>query len=150
MKHILIIGLTTVALATAAFAQNMIEVRQEAMEGQGKNMKALSGMASGKTEFDAAIAETALAGLAASAQTLHDLFPEDSQTGIGHEGHETEAAPAIWEKPDEFAALVDKFITDTAAAVAAAPQSAEELAAVMGPIGGGCKSCHENFRIEKE
>ena len=80
-------------------------------------------------------------GLSSTASELHGIFPEGSAVG------ESEALPAIWEKPDEFAAAVDKLIAATAAfEEAAAGGDAEAIGAAFREVGMSCRGCHDNFR----
>lgn len=62
---------------------------------------------------------------------------------------DTEALPAIWERPDDFAAAIETF----AAAVAAldAVAGGDDLAAVESAhrdVAAACKGCHEDFRLD--
>lgn len=137
-----------------ASGSKAIAARQNIMKGNGKAMKALSAMAKGDTEFDAVAANEYLASIHQTAQELPMLFPEDSQTGAGHEHsdaseHVTEAAHAIWENSEEFEAALDQYIADTGEAVAADPQTPEELGAAMAMFAGNCKTCHADFRVKK-
>ena len=80
-------------------------------------------------------------GLANSASELHNIFPEGSAVA------ESEALPAIWEKPDEFSAAIEKLVDATAAfeeAAAASDQAA--IGAAFREVGMSCRGCHDNFR----
>jgi cytochrome c556 len=84
-------------------------------------------------------------GLANSAKELHRVFPEGSNVG------ESEALPAIWENPEDFAAAIAKVEEATAAFVTAAEGGDEE--AIMGAfraVGGSCRGCHDNFRVAQD
>ncbi len=156
MKKILIMAGAASLLAVAAWAQTAnetIAARQTLMREIGQSMKVLSDMAKGEAEFDAATAQAALTLINANAQKLPEMFPKDSQTGTGLERdgvpQETEAAPAIWEKPDEFAEMVDKFINDTASGVHAAPADVKAVGNAMSLFASDCKTCHESFRVDR-
>ena len=79
------------------------------------------------------------------AKTVSTLFPEDSDFG------DTDAKPEVWSKPKEFAASV-KANEEAAAAfsklVAGGDKAA--LADSFKKLSDSCKSCHEDFRVEKE
>ena len=77
------------------------------------------------------------------ANTFGDYFPEGSSDG------ETTASPKIWEDMDGFKAAIAKFEGETAAGDCCRAESAADLGAVMGSVGGNCKACHETFRVKK-
>ena len=68
----------------------------------------------------------------------------------GKTGGDTEAAPAIWEKPAEFEAALVKYQDDTQAAIDAAPQDVDAFKQAFGQVAQDCKGCHEDFRIDKD
>jgi cytochrome c556 len=81
-------------------------------------------------------------GLASSAMELDHLFPKGSNVG------ESEALPVIWEKPEEFAAAVEKLQTATSAFVAAAESGDKEaIGAAFRNVGMSCRGCHDEFRV---
>ncbi|SJZ80714.1 c-type cytochrome [Consotaella salsifontis] len=135
-----------VATCGVAYAQNeaVIKERQELMKHNGAAAKAASGFIRGTTPYDAAKGMEILTTLQDTAEKFGTLFPEDSKTG-----GDTEAAPAIWEKPDEFKAALAKYKADTDKAVAAAPQDVDSFKVAFGMVASNCKSCHEEFRIDK-
>ena len=80
-------------------------------------------------------------GLSSSAAELKNLFPEGSAVG------ESEALPAIWEKPDEFSEAVNALVEATAAFEdAAADGDQEAIGAAFRQVGMSCRGCHDNFR----
>ena len=119
------------------------EQRHELMEDVGGAAKKIGQMMKGETEFDAAVANGALAVWAESAAPFAELFPEGSDTG-----YDTEAKATIWTDPEGFAEQLALFEEKTAAAVAMNPQDLESLKAAAGPVFKVCKSCHENYRID--
>lgn len=145
-KGLILIGLLGLA-ATAAVAQDdVVGERQDLMKSNRDAMRELVPMARGERAFDAEAALAALEKLQrdADAMDAERLYPEGSDAGA-----DTEAAPTIWSDRDGFVAAIDKFRTDTAAGVAAAPQDAASLGQALGPIGQNCQSCHETYRIDK-
>ncbi|MEC5291636.1 cytochrome c [Aurantimonas sp. C2-6-R+9] len=138
---------TAAAFALPAVAQNAepIKQRQELMEGNGKAAKLSGQMLKGEAEFDPTKAAEAFQAFHQAAEKFGSLFPEDSKTG-----EETEAAPAIWEKPEEFQAAVAKFEKDAATAIAADPQDIDAFKQSFAMVAENCKGCHEDFRIKKE
>ena len=80
-------------------------------------------------------------GLANGAAELSNLFPEGSAVG------DSEALPAIWEQPDEFAEAIDAMVEATAAfEEAAADGDQEAIGAAFRQVGMSCRGCHDNFR----
>uniref|UniRef100_UPI00286D9645 cytochrome c n=1 Tax=Sandarakinorhabdus sp. TaxID=1916663 RepID=UPI00286D9645 len=94
--------------------------------------------------FDAAMANKILANYAAAAKAFPAHFPASSKTG-----GETEAAPAIWDKPADWKAATAKFQADTTSAAALKPTDAAGFGKAFGMVTANCKSCHEGFRIKK-
>ncbi len=134
------------SLTMAAVAQPVdpIAVRQALMKQNGKDTKAAFGMIKGDVPFDAGAAAAILASVSSAAAKFGTYFPANSQTG-----GDTEAAPAIWTKPDAFKAALIKFQTDSAAARDAKPATLDAFKAAFLPVTQNCKSCHEAFKIQK-
>lgn len=142
----LVLALSALALAgTAAFADPIAE-RQAIMKANGKALKSIAGIAKGAEPFDADVVMAALKTLNDDAQKIDvaKLFPEGTETG-----GDTTASPKIWEDMEGFQKAVEKFRTDTAAAVAAAPADLDAFKAEFGKVSQNCGSCHETFRIKK-
>lgn len=134
------------AFAIPAIAQNLdaIKARQDLMEENGKATKAGAQILKGQAEFSADKATEIFTKMHEVAMKFGDYFPEDSKTG-----GKTEAAPAIWEKPDEFKAALVKYQEDTQAALDAAPQDVDAFKQQFGKVTQNCKGCHEDFRLDK-
>ena len=150
-----IIGALAIAVISGGFAfaashTGAIDARKAAMKEVGGAMGALGKMAKGEMAFDAAVALASLEKMNEVSKTFADHFPAGSETGMATDGKETTASPKIWEDMDGFNAAIMKFDTDTAAAVAAAPQSVEALGPLLGSVGGNCKACHETYRIKTQ
>lgn len=95
-----------------------------------------------------------LAKIQAAAATINGFAPKVAgwfPAGSGpDDGIKTDSLQAIWEKPAEFKAEVDKFVAEAAKFQATA--QAGDLAAIgagMQALGGSCKSCHDKFRAEE-
>jgi cytochrome c556 len=131
--------------AVAMSASDPIAARKAMMKNTGEAMKVIVPMVKGEAEYDAVKAELAVRVINSTANGITSMFPEDSKTG-----GETTAAPAIWEKMADFDATGDKFATDSAAAVAAAPQGLDAFKTAFGTMAGNCKACHDGFRVKKE
>ncbi len=142
-------ALTLGALATlpavAQDAANPIDQRQKLMKQNGKDAKAAGQMLKGEADFDPAEAERIFTEMHDVAMKFGDLFPEDSKTG-----GDTEAAPAIWNKPDAFKTASTKFQTDTRTAMDARPETLDAFKQQFGMVAQNCKGCHEEFRVKKD
>jgi cytochrome c556 len=135
---ILVCGATT---AMAQSCQDIIDKRQAFMKKSADMAKIGSAMIKGETPFDLAKAKEILAAFAADAAAMPNLFPDCSKTG-----DHTTAAPAIWEKPDDFKAAQAKFSTDVKAAQDSL-KDLDSLKAGFQTIGKDCGSCHQTFRV---
>ena len=121
------------------------EQRHDLMEKSKDAAKPVGGMLKGEVEFDAATAMASFKTWAEVAEQFGDLFPEGTETG-----YDTEARMEIWTDRAGFDAELKKFSDAANAAVAANPQSLDELKAAAGPVFKTCKGCHEGYRVEKE
>ena len=130
--------------ATKEAALKLMHERHEGMEKIGKATKALS------REVKADAPE--LATVRSSAATIAELAPKVSAwfpKGTGPDVGKTHAKPAIWEKPEDFAAKVRSF--QAAAQKFNATATAGDSAAIkagFGDLGKTCKACHDNYRSE--
>ncbi len=80
-------------------------------------------------------------GLSNGAAELKNIFPEGSDV----EG--SEALPAIWSNPDDFAAAIDKMVEATGKfEEAAAGGDPPAIGAAFREVGMSCRGCHDNFR----
>ncbi len=119
------------------------EARHELMEGVGGAAKDIGKMLKGEAPFDAALANEGLQTWADAAATFGDLFPEGSESG-----YDTEAKATIWTDRAGFDEQLGMFAEAADAAVAANPQSLEELKPAAGAVFKTCKSCHEGYRVD--
>jgi cytochrome c556 len=134
--------LVLTALAGFAVAEDIAHERHELMEGVRDATKPVGAMLKGEQAFDAKILQASLAVFADAGAKLGDLVPEGSEGG--------EAAPAIWEDPDGFAAEIRNWQDATAAAIVADPQTLDAAKPVVGPVLKSCKNCHDSYRIEDD
>lgn len=135
-------GVLVVTAATAQSGDEIIKKRQALMKRSGDMAKLGASMVRGDTPFDKAKADQIFGAFADKAAQLPNLFPENTKTG-----GDTHAAPAIWEKSDEFKAKIAKFASD----VKNAQASDSDLASFktsFAAVGGNCRGCHETFRTK--
>jgi len=123
-------------------ASGDVKTRMEAMKTVADNTKILGGMATGKRAFDAADAQAAAAVLEAEAARIPALFESGEMSEV------SEASPEIWENWGDFTAKSEDLAV--AAARAGDVTDLDGLRAAMGGIGGACKACHQDYRIEKD
>jgi len=139
-------ALMTVSFTAPAMADGdgEIKYRQSVMKSVGGHMGAIAGILKGQTAHKAGLVAHA-DGMLALSGIAGSIFPVGSDFG------ETEALPAVWEKPAEFAKAV-KMFQDAAGALQAAAMSGDMAAVGMtfGNLGKSCKNCHENFREKKK
>ncbi len=139
----LVVSAALLAPLLPAVAQNtdVIAERQQLMKNNGKAARAANALIKGEEPYDAAKATEILQTLKADGEKFGTLFPEDSKTGGN-----TEASPAIWEKPAEFEAANAKFVADAQAAIDAKPADAEAFKTAFAGVATNCQSCHQQFR----
>ncbi|TDH38811.1 cytochrome C556 [Pseudohoeflea suaedae] len=133
------------AAVVAAYAAEPQEVRQEMMKQVGGATGAMAKMVKGQEDFDQAKVIEALTTISSSMAEFPAQFPEGSETGM-----DTEAAPAIWEKKDDFEAKAMSLKEEADAGIANPPADLDGLKAMFGPLTKSCGSCHETYRLKKE
>jgi cytochrome c556 len=125
---------------TAAVGQDVIAERQALMKKSGQEARLGTQMVRGEAPFDLAKAQGIFDVYIAKADQLERLFPASSKTG-----GDTRALPAIWDKPTEWKAAIQKFGTDAKKAKADT-KDLESFKAAFAAAGRNCGSCHETFR----
>lgn len=117
--------------------------RHAAYEEMGDAMKAL-----GEVLKENAPNLSNAAGPIATLKTQSAIVPTLFPAGSGPEGGQpTEALPAIWQRPAEFSAAMNRFTTAVAALDAAAKTGdVKTTRAAAANLGQTCKGCHDNFK----
>ena len=131
-----------VTAATAQSCQDIIDKRQSLMKKSGAAAKIGTEMIKGERPFDLAQVREIYAAFAEDATQMPTLFPDCSKTG-----HKTTAAPAIWQKMDDFKAAIAKFAAD----IKAAQDNTKDLGSLKANfqiIGKNCSNCHQSFRVK--
>ncbi len=129
---------STVAIAT----EDPIATRKHIMQANGAAMGAAQAMVKGEVPFNPAVALSTLKSFNAVAYSFGDYFPPGSE-----QGGNTSASPKIWEDMAGFQKLLADLRTHTDTVIATPPQDLQAFQAALGPIGQGCQSCHQNFRL---
>ena len=143
IRVLLMAAILSIASLSAVASEDPVHERHEMMEGVKDGAGAIGGMIKGEKEFDSVVAMDALLVWQHAAEEFGALFPEGSYTGDPDTAREE-----VWTNREAFDALMAEFGEKVNMAIAANPQSAEELGAVAGPVFKNCKKCHEDFRIE--
>jgi cytochrome c556 len=127
------------AAGTAATDPDVI-ARKDLMKTIGGAAKTLGGMASGEVAHDATAADAAKQAMIAAAAEIEAKFTNNAADPA------SEAKPEVWTNWNDFLAK-GKALGDAAGALDVA--SAESIGAGMGAIGGTCKACHTDYRVQK-
>lgn len=133
------------AVPAMAQEEGVIKHRQAVMKAVGGHMGAMAGILKKQVPFtkDLAVHADAMAGLAKIAARV---FPEGSDFG------ETRALEDIWKKPEEFAKVVQAFITESEK-LAKVSKSGDinAFGAQFKAMGkNACGTCHKAFREKKK
>jgi len=150
LSTITALSLTGALIATLAVAQNdpimaAVKARQAHMDLNAFNISVLGGMAQGAIPYDAVAAQAAadnLVTLAAMNQMAYWPIGSDSASVEG-----SRAKPELWAQMDDVMADANTLHEAAMAMQAVASGGLEGLQAAIGPLGGACGSCHEEFRV---
>ncbi len=124
---------------TAVVAQDVIAERKTLMKRSGEQARIGVAMVKGEQPYDQAKVNAIYAAYLDKAAKMRTLFPESSKTG------DHRALPAIWDKPADWNAAIDKFEADTKAAQASA-KDLDSFKAGFEAVGKDCGGCHQPFR----
>ena len=150
MKFVASLTLAAAAVVLSAPAQaqfakpeDAIKYRKAVMTLQGSHFGRIAAMASGRVPYDAAVAiENATVLEMVTRLPLGGFTP-------GSDKGETKAKPEIWTDMGKFKMVGEKLNADAVKLLAAAKTgNLDTLKAAVGPVGGNCKSCHDDFRKE--
>ncbi len=148
-KLVSIAAIAAVA-ATAVYAGGhggnpAVKARQAHMQLYAFNLGILGGMVQEKTEYNAEMATTAAADLAAlAALTQANYWPEGTSSEDLPE--ESRALPNGWTDFQGAIAISMKLAENSAAMAAVAGNGLDELKAAFGPAAGTCGECHKAYR----
>lgn len=139
---------------TPAAAQTAAGKTQATVDARQANFKAIAGAfkaVRGELEKDApdyALIAAKANDINARARKIGGLFPAGTDTSSGLK---TEALPAIWKQPAAFKAATQKLVDESAKlAGAAGKRNKQAVAAQAMAMGGACKGCHDQFRLESK
>ncbi len=137
------------AFAVPALAEEnpAIGHRQAQFQLYAHNLAVLGGMAQGKIDYDAAMAQTAADNLFHI--TRHDqgrMWPEGTSTA---DTDATRALPAIWDNLDDFTAKFADLQDASVALRDVAGDGLDTMRPAVGALGDACGACHEDYRQER-
>ena len=135
-----------IALPALAEQNPAIEARQGQFKLFAHNFAVLGGMAQGRMEYDADMAQTAADNM--FHLTRHDqarLWPEGTDSFAVDD---TRAKPAIWENLDDFVAKFTDLQDAVEAMQPVVGDGLDALQGAVGRVGGTCQACHESYREE--
>lgn len=140
------LGLSLLAITAFAHggATGIVKERMDGMMAMGKALGTIADMFKGKTTYDPKGVEQAALVVGQHAAKMNGLFPD---TPKSRNGKGTEALPAIWERPEDFARLV-KQLEDRSATLATLARSGErdDVKAGFRDLLKTCSQCHRDFR----
>jgi len=136
-----VIGSLAVTTLAETTAEDAYDYRESVMSSLGGHIGAASKIVRGLVEDDGYLLDHAQA-LAAGVAEARRLFPAGSAVG------DSEALPAIWENPDDFAAALDQAeeAAEQFRVAVATDAGAEAVGEAFRNLGGACKGCHDDFR----
>lgn len=141
-RTILILGATltaTMALAHGGVQNPTVMARMDVMSQIGDGMKVLGGMMKGEIAYDTTQAQAALDKIEAASQQVPTLFE------AREDDPKSEALPAIWDNWADFEAKAGALTQ-----VASGEITGEDtLRPTIGALGGTCKACHRDYRVNK-
>lgn len=147
LKSPLFAAALAAGLAAPALAQDLptpVVARQGLMQNMQLNLGVLAQMARGTVDYDADAAAAAAANLMTIGQIdMRFLWPEGTDN-FALDG--TRALPAIWEDPEGVAEDWNDFATAAAALAETAGTGLDAVRAGLGPVGGACGACHDDYR----
>ena len=125
----------------------VIDERQANFEAMSDAFKALRGQLEGETP-DFVAMEASAREINERAQRIAGFFPEG--TGMD-DGFDSEALASIWQEPAEFETAAQNLV-DASEQLVGAVQSADAaaVAAQAKELGGNCKACHDQFRLDDD
>ena len=133
--------------AAVAEVPAAIADRQANFEAIGDSFKAIRGQLEGDSP-DLAIIEASATDINERAQLIGDYFPAGTSVD---DGFDTEALASIWEDPEGFETAHQNLATASAAlAEAAASGDAAAVGEAVKNMGGTCKACHDDFRLDTD
>jgi cytochrome c556 len=141
-------GAALTSLSAAAQFQkpeDAIKYRQSAMTVMANHLGRIGAMAQGKAPFDAKVAAENAAIVVTMSKLPWVAFGEGTDKGMP-----TRAKTDIWKDAAKFKDLQSKMMAEAEKFEAVTKSgNLDTIKAALGPFGGTCKACHDDFRAEK-
>ena len=139
-------GLAVPALVNAAAPRSVVKLRHQNFEAMGRALKGTFDQFK-RASPSAPVIQANANTLAAAALKVKGHFPAGTGPAAGLK---TDALPAIWERPADFAAAADRLVVATKGLqAAAATGDMAKIKGAAGAVGGACKNCHDSFRKDR-
>lgn len=144
MKKLVLATLLAVGMTGTAMAEvdkdAVIKYRQSAFTVAGWNMGVLGGMLKGDIEYNADEAKAAAVRINEMAKLVGDTFIDGTYEG-------SNAKAEIADEKEKFNGMLENFVKESEAMLTAASEK-KTLAPQMGKLGGTCKTCHDDFKLD--
>ncbi len=154
-----VIAVATVALlgfgtASTVFAgefDKQIKARQSFMQIYAFNLGLLGAMAKGEADYDAELASAAANNLLAASKMKNGaMWPKGSDASAPGLADKTRAKPDVWTQYPKVTEKIEALTVALTKMAAEAGNGLDAVKANMGPVGQGCKGCHELARVPKD
>jgi cytochrome c556 len=145
-----IVALAAMGTGIAATAQDLpapVQARQGQFQIMALNIGVLGNMARGNTEYDAEAAQTAANNLVTMSQIDQSFHWPEGTDNFALDG--TRALPAIWENLPDVIEKWQAFGSAAEGLAAVAADGLEPMRAALGPVGGTCGACHDDYRASE-
>lgn len=127
-------------------AADAVTTRKAVMRLLSFNTGPINGMARGRVDFDAALAERNARRVAAIAPMIMDTFMAMDTRSYDVD---TTSLPVIWEDSEGFQEAVNAMVQGANEfAEIAADGDQNEIMGAIRAFGGNCGSCHDSYRVE--
>lgn len=139
-----LIAATATAQAPATKPEQVIGYRQSLFKTIAWNFMPMGAMVKGSKPWDATEFKRRSIAVAFAAVQLDEAFAAGSDKGAV-----TDALPAIWEQPEDFAGKLKAFQkASNALRMAAAGSDRDQIKAAFNDARQSCGNCHDTYRAE--
>lgn len=145
LKSVFGISMLAAVLGLSACSEHPdVKARQDIMKNYGDAMKVMGGMVKEPDTFDLPVFQEQAAYLAEDAKNPWSHFEDEEAIG--------EAKPEVWSNNADFIAKSEDF-QEAAFKLDTVAQNSTTLAEIepaFGAVGKSCKSCHDDYQVEKD
>jgi cytochrome c556 len=136
--------------ATAVAAQDLpapVQARQGQFQIMALNVGVLGNMARGNIEYDATAAQAAANNLVAISMLDQSFHWPEGTDSFALDG--TRALPEIWDNLPDVIAKWEAFGAAAEGLAEVAGVGLDEMRGAIGPLGGTCSACHDDYRASE-